>query len=112
MEKQQIPGAEQLPMIYMATIALFAAARVPQIVSNFQAGSTGNLAVVTLFMNAAGTAARVFTSSQEVKDPVIFYGAVINAGLNATLLLQAVLYWSATAAALKADEDAKAKKDD
>lgn len=59
---------EFLPYVQLITIVLFAISRAWQIVANVQQGHTGELSVLTLFMNFAGSAARIFTSSQEVKQ--------------------------------------------
>ena len=55
--------------------------------TSFQ-GNTGELAVATLFMNFAGSAARIFTSSQEVKEPIVMYSFIVSTILNGTLLVQ------------------------
>ena len=44
------------------------AARVPQIWTNFKTKSAGQLAIVTWFLNLAGTTARVFTTLKETGD--------------------------------------------
>ena len=59
---------EYLPYVQLATIVLFVLSRLWQVITNFRERSTGELSGLTLFMNAAGSAARIFTSSQEVKQ--------------------------------------------
>ena len=59
---------EILPYVQLFTIVLFVASRAWQVVTNFRQRNTGELALLTLMMNAAGSAARIFTSSQEVKQ--------------------------------------------
>jgi hypothetical protein len=55
-------------LVMQSTTLLFIASRSWQIIANARARSTGELAFLTLFMNAAGAAARIFTSLQEVKQ--------------------------------------------
>ena len=57
-----------LPYVQNASTLLFIASRGWQIAANVSQRSTGQLAFLTLFMNAGGSAARIFTSSQEVKQ--------------------------------------------
>ncbi|ETV70355.1 hypothetical protein, variant 2 [Aphanomyces astaci] len=47
-----------------AGIPLSVMARIPQILSNFKQGHTGQLAFLTLFLNFGGSAARLFTTLQ------------------------------------------------
>ena len=54
--------------VMSSTTILFILSRGWQIAENVQAGSTGQLAFLTLFMNFAGAAARIFTTLQEVKQ--------------------------------------------
>jgi mannose-P-dolichol utilization defect protein 1 len=44
-----------------------------------------------------GSLARIFTSLQEVPDPLILYGFVAGFALNAILFAQMVYYWNAPA---------------
>jgi hypothetical protein len=75
-----------------AATVLFVAARAMQIFVNAAQGHTGELAFLTLFMNAAGSGARIFTSSQEVKDPEVLLSFVISTALNLALLGQYAWY--------------------
>lgn len=109
-------GVEGQQTVQQLTIVLFAAARGVQVWANFAQGSTGELAGATLFMNFAGSAARIFTSSQEVKEPIVMYSFIISTVLNGTLLFQWVYYnlqkrkqrSAATAAAAVAAADPQA----
>ncbi|KAF0756647.1 hypothetical protein AaE_004545 [Aphanomyces astaci] len=83
-----------------AGIPLSVMARIPQILSNFKQGHTGQLAFLTLFLNFGGSAARLFTTLQETGDQVVLLGFAISMLLNGTLLAQIGLYWSATDAAV------------
>jgi mannose-P-dolichol utilization defect protein 1 len=84
--------AEHMDTLQYTYSAVFSVSRVTQIVEVFQTSSMGANAFLTLFMNFAGSAARVFTSSQEVKNPVHFRIAAFNATLNGILLAQFIYY--------------------
>jgi mannose-P-dolichol utilization defect protein 1 len=71
-----------------------------QILSNFKQGHTGQLALVTLVLNFGGSVARLFTTMQETGDPVQLAGFAVAILLNGTLVLQVLLFWSATNKAL------------
>jgi mannose-P-dolichol utilization defect protein 1 len=85
-----------------AVTLLFIGARGAQILANVRAGSTGDLAFLSLFMKFAGAAARVFTSSVELKgDKAVFYSFVVSAALNGVLVAQ-YLYYRLAAGGAKA----------
>lgn len=62
--------------------------KLPQIYTNFRLKSAGSLSVVTLFLEFAGTVARVFTTAAEVSDRLLLGSAVLAACLNGILLCQ------------------------
>lgn len=67
--------AGYVPMEIMAqlqafTIVIFAASKIPQAWTNYRTKSTGKLAMFTFLLNFAGSMARIFTTIQEVNDPV------------------------------------------
>lgn len=84
--------SDSLQYLQWATTALFVSSRAWQIVANAQQGSTGELSFLTLFMNFAGSAARIFTSSQEVKRVEVMASFIISSALNFTLVAQYVYY--------------------
>lgn len=88
--------------IGITNIVLFILAVTPQIKMNYQNKSTGQLAFITTFMAWAGNMARVFTTSQEVKDPLLMAFFIIGAVLNGIVVLQFFIYKGA----------AKPKKDE
>src|SRR5690349_625782 len=59
-----------LKLLQSFSIVIFTSSRVPQIYSNFRAGSTGQLAFLTFFLNFIGSLARIFTTMQETKDSI------------------------------------------
>jgi len=83
-----------LQILQGLSIPLSLASKVPQIITNFQNGSTGQLSAFTVFNYLAGSAARVFTTMTEVNDPVILGGFIASVVLNAVLAGQMVVYWN------------------
>lgn len=83
-----------LQILQGLSIPLSLTSKVPQIITNYRSGSTGQLSAFTVFNYLAGSAARVFTTVTEVNDPVIFWGFIVAAGLNAVLAAQMVYYWN------------------
>lgn len=61
--------------------------------TNYKYHSTGNLSAFAVFNNFLGCVARVFTTKQEVDDPLIFWGFASAAVLNAVLAVQMIMYW-------------------
>ncbi|KAL8023836.1 putative mannose-P-dolichol utilization defect 1 protein [Plasmopara halstedii] len=95
-------------LLASAGIPVSVVARIPQILSNFKQGHTGQLALITLVLNLAGSIARLFTTMEETGDPVMIAGFGVGILLNGTLVLQVLLFWGATEKALT---QAKKKKD-
>lgn len=102
---------QYLPYLFTASTIMFIFARLPQIITNYTQGHTGNLAVLTCFMNFAGVAARIFTTLQEVDDPIILGNFVVSTILNGTILLQCIMYWNATQVKLAAIAAEKKKNE-
>jgi mannose-P-dolichol utilization defect protein 1 len=50
----------------------------------------------------AGSLSRIFTTLQEVKDPLILYGFIAGFALNAVLATQMLIYWNVPATEQKA----------
>jgi len=102
------PIIQALPNITICTTVL---ARAPQVVANYQNGSTGQLSLVTTVLNSLGSVARVFTTLQELDDFKKLMGYVVSLSLNVMLILQMVMYWTATNAATKASKKASKKSE-
>ncbi|GAA6050417.1 hypothetical protein JCM3770_004028 [Rhodotorula araucariae] len=81
-----------LSFLQTLTIPLSLSSKLPQIISNFRAGSTGQLSAFLVFNSLAGCLARVFTTRTETNDPVLFWGFALGALLNGVIALQMVLY--------------------
>ena len=88
-------SAALLRTLQMAVVVIGVASKLPQIANNHAAKSTGQLSAVTVFMQAAGSAARVFTTVQEVDDPVLLTSALVATSLNLVIAGQMVVYWKA-----------------
>ena len=83
-----------------------------QAFSNFKAGSTGQLSVITCFMLWAGSLARIFTSAQETGDNTVILTYMTANFCNMVILGQILYYWNASPAGSRAaaDKMKKAKK--
>ena len=80
------------PVLLTVGTVLTVSSRVPQILANFRAGSSGQVSLITWALNSAGGAARIFTTLQEVNDPFVLAGFVLGFVTSATLAFQVVLY--------------------
>eukprot|EP01135_Chromosphaera_perkinsii_P001056 Nk52_evm6s158 gene=Nk52_evmTU6s158 len=79
-----------------ATIPIFTLSKLPQIWQNYSNQHTGLVSGATTFLNFAGSWARVFTTLQEVNDPLILTGFLVGSGLNTVLFFQLIYYYSNT----------------
>lgn len=100
------------PLLPSISTASTIASRVPQIVTNFRQGHTGQAAVVTWVLQGGGALARVFTTMTKTRDAWQLFGFSISAALSVTIVLQIIAYAANTrkvvaAAAKKKDDDAK-----
>jgi mannose-P-dolichol utilization defect protein 1 len=73
------------------------ASKVPQILTVWSEGGTGQLSAFAVVNYLLGSLSRIFTTLQEVDDPLILYGFIAGFVLNAILFLQVVYYWNAPA---------------
>lgn len=101
------------PLLPSISTASTIASRVPQIVTNFRQGHTGQAAVVTWVLQGGGALARVFTTLTKTQDAWQLFGFSVSAALSVTIVLQIFLYASNTrkvlaAAAKKKDDDSGA----
>jgi mannose-P-dolichol utilization defect protein 1 len=55
--------------------------------------STGNLSAFAVFSALLGCLARMFTTQQEINDPLVFWGFAGATLLNSVLAVQMVFYW-------------------
>jgi mannose-P-dolichol utilization defect protein 1 len=82
-----------------ATLPISLLSKAPQILSNHYNQSTGNLSAFAVFNALLGCLARLFTTKQEVNDPLIFWGFAGAAVLNAILVVQMLVFWKSGDAA-------------
>jgi mannose-P-dolichol utilization defect 1 len=73
---------------------LSVASKLPQILTVYRQGGTGQLSAFAVFNYLAGSLSRIFTTLQEVDDRLILYGFVAGFVLNAVLAGQMVYYWN------------------
>ncbi|CAG8552586.1 7638_t:CDS:1 [Ambispora leptoticha] len=84
-----------LAILQTCTIPLSLASKIPQIVKNYENGSTGQLSAFAVFGYTLGSIARIFTTVTEVNDSIILIGFSLAAIFNAVLALQMLIYWNA-----------------
>ncbi len=72
---------------------LSVASKLPQILTVYSQGGTGQLSAFAVFNYLLGSLSRIFTTLQEVDDKLILYGFVAGFLLNAVLAGQMVYYW-------------------
>lgn len=83
-------------ILVSAGIPMSILARIPQIITNFREGQTGQLALITLVLNFGGSVARTFTTLQETGDMYQLAGFAVSLVLNGALIFQVLYYWNAT----------------
>ncbi|EFJ52704.1 hypothetical protein VOLCADRAFT_102689 [Volvox carteri f. nagariensis] len=84
--------------------------RVPQVVKNFAAGSTGTLSGITTGINVLGCVVRIFTTLHADGGPAMLRSYIVSLVINAILLLQIIAYRKKTAEQLKAAQGQKREK--
>lgn len=82
-----------LSALQVATIPLSLFSKLPQIRQNYRARSTGQLSAFAVISQIAGCLARLFTTSAEVGDPILFAGFALALVLNLVLGVQMWAYW-------------------
>ena len=83
-----------LDRLYDSNILIILGSRLPQIHAIYKAGSTGNNAFFTWFLNFGGAVARMFTIFKEVEDfkPLLMIG--ISVICNGSIVVQFLIYWN------------------
>ncbi|EDU50407.1 mannose-P-dolichol utilization defect 1 protein [Pyrenophora tritici-repentis] len=99
---------EKLGLLQAAAGVLGVASKVPQILTVWSEGGTGQLSAFAVINYLLGSLSRIFTTIQEVDDPLILYGFCAGFALNVILFLQVVYYWNAPAS--KKTESKKLEK--
>lgn len=93
-------------MSYLQTTAglLAVASKLPPILTVYREGGTGQLSAFAVFNYLAGSASRIYTTLQEVPDPLILWSFVGGFLLNAVLGAQMLYYWNSPTTAKHAAE--------
>jgi mannose-P-dolichol utilization defect protein 1 len=102
---EQWVGDERLSLLQATAGVLGVASKVPQILTIWTEGGTGQLSAFAVVNYLLGSLTRIFTTLQEVNDPLILYGFIAGFALNLVLFLQVVYYWNAPAS-----KDTESKK--
>ncbi|KAF8266297.1 hypothetical protein EI94DRAFT_1586163 [Lactarius quietus] len=85
--------ASALSAAQLGTIPLSLFSKLPQIAQNYRARSTGQLSTFAVISQIAGCAARLFTTAQEVNDPLVAAGFALAFALNLVVGAQMYGYW-------------------
>ena len=76
-------------------IILMQFSRLPQVMQNFKQGHAGQLAFITYAMNTLGALARIFTTMQELDDPITLFSCSMGFVQNFILCAQIVVLGNA-----------------
>ncbi|TBU40068.1 mannose-P-dolichol utilization defect 1 protein [Dichomitus squalens] len=82
-----------IALFQLATLPLSLFSKLPQIRQNYRAQSTGQLSAFAVISQIGGCLARLFTTAQEVGDPIVAAGFALALALNIVLGVQLWLYW-------------------
>ncbi|KAI9843969.1 MAG: hypothetical protein M1837_006010 [Sclerophora amabilis] len=93
---QGLVGMRELSVLQGFAGVVGVASKAPQIWTVWSEGGTGQLSAFAVFNYLAGSLSRIFTTLQEVDDPLILYGFVAGFALNAVLAAQMIYYWNST----------------
>lgn len=84
----------QMATLQAGAGALGVASKLPQILTIYSQGGTGQLSAFAVFNYLLGSLSRIFTTLQEVDDKLILGGFIAGFLLNAVLAGQMVYYWN------------------
>ena len=104
-----VAPAPMLAAAQLCTLPLSLFSKLPQIVKNYRARSTGQLSTFAVVSQIGGCAARLFTTAQEVNDPLVAAGYALAFVLNLVLGAQMYAYWGKGAGGGGHDVYAKAR---
>ncbi|SJL10554.1 related to mannose-P-dolichol utilization defect 1 protein [Armillaria ostoyae] len=102
---------EILSYLQIATLPLSLFAKIPQITQNYQSKSTGQLSAFAVIAQILGCIARLFTTMQEVGDPVVLAGFALALVLNGVLGAQLWMYWGTQAKTVEEEVPEPAKEE-
>lgn len=89
----------QMSTLQAGAGALGVASKLPQILTIYQQGGTGQLSAFAVFNYLLGSLSRIFTTLQEVDDKLILGGFIAGFALNAVLAAQMLYYWNSATTA-------------
>lgn len=84
----------QMSTLQAGAGALGLASKLPQILTIYSQGGTGQLSAFAVFNYLFGSLARIFTTLKEVDDKLILGGFIAGFALNAVLATQMIYYWN------------------
>ncbi|MCJ1375373.1 hypothetical protein MMC20_006608 [Loxospora ochrophaea] len=105
-----VVGGRELGWAQAGAGVLGVVSKAPQIWENWRMGGTGVLSAFAVFSYLAGSLSRIFTTLQEVDDPLILYGFVAGFALNAVLAAQMIYYWNSSSTSKGSVQEKKMKK--
>ncbi|THV02050.1 mannose-P-dolichol utilization defect 1 protein [Dendrothele bispora CBS 962.96] len=82
-----------LALLQIATLPLSLSSKIPQIMENARAKSTGQLSTFAVVSQIVGCIARLYTTLMEVGDPIVSAGFLLALLLNGVLGFQVWAYW-------------------
>ncbi|KAF1982559.1 mannose-P-dolichol utilization defect 1 protein [Aulographum hederae CBS 113979] len=94
---ESIVDAKMMTTLQTAAGILGISSKLPQIWEVYQKGGTGQLSAFAVFNYLLGSLMRIFTTLQEVDDPIILYGFFAGFVLNGILAAQMAYYWNSPA---------------
>jgi mannose-P-dolichol utilization defect protein 1 len=107
---ESVVDMKWLSMFQAGAGMLGVASKLPQIITIWREGSTGQLSAFAVFNYLAGSLTRIFTTLQEVDDKIILYGFIAGFALNAVLAAQMLYYWNSSPAKSNKKKNKKGKK--
>ncbi|KIW17502.1 hypothetical protein PV08_04696 [Exophiala spinifera] len=100
----------QMTSLQAGAGGLSIASKLPQILTIWQQGGTGQLSAFAVFNYLFGSLSRIYTTLQEVDDKLILYGFVAGFALNAILAAQVLYYWNSPTTAGHGSEVDQSRK--
>ncbi|KAF2255041.1 mannose-P-dolichol utilization defect 1 protein [Trematosphaeria pertusa] len=94
--REDLVDIKMLSWLMSGAGVLSVASKVPQILTIWKEGGTGQLSAFAVINYLIGSLSRIFTTLQEVPDPLILYGFIAAFTLNAILAFQMMWYWNSS----------------
>jgi mannose-P-dolichol utilization defect protein 1 len=83
-----------LSYLQASTIPISLSSKIPQIITNYENSSTGQLSSFAVFGFTVGSLARIVTTLSEVDDSLILSGYILGSIFNVILAIQMIIYWN------------------